>query len=463
MKILLIQASGNPNRRPYDRLLERVSILFPPSTVAYIANLTPPKHQVKVIDENYNYLNENQKCDLVGISYFTASAPRAYKIADKFRKRGITVILGGYHASALPKEAKQHADAVAIGEAEKTWPQAINDFEKGKLKPFYIQKEPIDINSFVITKKYEIDNNLPFGGIEATRGCPNNCDFCAISNSLIGRTYRKRDVDKVINEIKNMKQKYFVFYDSSLTVDKEYSKELFRQMKPLQKKFACFGHANLSEDEELLKLASEAGCVAWSVGLETINQKTLNELNKTPNKVNKYKQMVKKLHEYDMVLIGSFVFGFDNDTYDIFDKTTEAINDYEIDSIGVSILTPLPGTRFYKKMDQEKRILTKDWSKYDFYNVVFQPKNMSVEELYNGTKKVSDDFHSVHNMFRKTFSDRRLSLFTMLSLMKHLTTSRIVYKSVFNERLLEHQFKNQHKRIKISRRLLNNSKKHGDF
>ena len=457
MRILLIQASGNPNRSTYDILLERISLLFPPSTISYLASLVPSRHQVTVIDENYENLRYNLNPDLVGISYFTASAPRAYEIADKFRTNGITVILGGYHASALPQEAKQHADSVIIGEAEKTWPQAINDFENRNLKSFYHQKTPINLNCYSKQKKYIMKTNIPIGGIEATRGCPYNCDFCAIANSSIGKPHRKKNIKKVINEIKNLPQKSFVFYDSSLTIDKEYSKELFRQMRPLQKKFACFGHANIADDEELLKLAQEAGCVAWSVGLETIMQKTLNDLNKTPNKVHNYKKMVKKLHEYGMVLIGSFVFGFDNDTYDVFDKTLDKINDLEIDSIGVSILTPLPGTRLFERLDKENRIFDKDWSKYDFYNVVFHPKNMSVDELYEGTKKVSREFHSIKNILIRLFNSKRLGLFTSFALMTHLTTSRIIYKSVFDERLLDQKFKNKYKVLDASKKILNHN------
>lgn len=438
MKILLITPSGNPNRSLYERVLERVYLMWPPITLRQIEAITPEKYDVEIIDENYEKIDYTKHYDLVGISYFTATAPRAYKIADKFREMGTKVVLGGYHASALPEEAKQHADAVVIGEAEETWPKLINDIEKDRLKPFYILEKPVNTDAIPRATLTKIPNIIKIGGIEATRGCPYGCEFCALSNVRFGKIYRKKSIKKVVQEIVSIPYKYFIFYDGSLTVDMNYTKALFKEIKHLDKKFAAFGHANMVDDEEFLKIASDAGCIAWDIGFESIYQTTIDQLKKGTNVVKKYGHVVKKLHEYGMGVIGSFAFGFDDHSPNVFDKTLEAIREWDIDSIGVTILTPLPGTKFYNRMESEGRILTKDWEKYDMYHVVFQPKKMTPNELYEGTTRFIDEYYSLKNLIRRLMGNtKNLGIISSQTMNYHLLSSRAIYKSAFNQRLLQ--------------------------
>ncbi len=407
MKILLVQPAVKEKMGLFDHLLFRFSI-FPPFTLQQISALTPEEHEVEIMDENRGRLKISGEYDLVGITCFTANAFRAYEIADEFRERGAKVVLGGYHPSALPDEAKEHADAVVIGEAEKIWNDLLKDAEKGELKPFYMGQAD-DLSNIPVPKR---DGFSLTATIQATRGCPNGCEFCALSK-MEGRKYRKRAVKEVIKEIEGIKHKAIVFYDASLTIDMKYTKELFKEMKNLDKKFACFGNANMLKDEEFLELAREAGCVLWSIGFETISQATMDKIGKR-YKTREYPEIVRKIREYGMAVIGSFVFGFDEDTPDVFERTLAEIETWELDSAGFCILTPFPGTKLFDRLEKEERILTKDWRKYTTENVVFMPKNMEAEELEEGVRYISREFFSPLKIFKRALGSISLGLFPFL-------------------------------------------------
>jgi radical SAM superfamily enzyme YgiQ (UPF0313 family) len=214
-----------------------------------------------------------------------------------------------------------------------------------------------------------------------------------MSNSKYGKMHRVITIEKVIKEIKAMPQKMLFFFDSSLTINPVYTKSLFKEMKKLNKKFTCYGNVNvLANDEELCKLSREAGCLGWYIGFDSISQDTLNCIPKNTNKVDDFNSAVKNIQKYDMLAVGTFIVGFDTDKADIFDKTIKLAEDLNIDLPGVNILTPLPGTSVYKRLDKEGRILTKDWSKYDGFHVVFTPKQMTVEELEIGSSKIMEHF-----------------------------------------------------------------------
>jgi radical SAM superfamily enzyme YgiQ (UPF0313 family) len=427
MKILLIMPSIKPRASLYERLVMKLT-MWSSLTLQQIAALTDDKHEVAIVDENHEKIKYDGNYDLVAISAFTCIAPRAYEIADRFREKGVKVVLGGYHPTALPIEAKQHADAVVIGEAEGVWQQVLKDAENNKLKAFY-KSEPVDGTLIISPVK---NNNFSLvEGVEATRGCIYKCNFCAISNSPIGCKFRKKPIERVIKEIESLKCKGFVFYDSSLTLDVNYTKELFRRLRTLNKKFACFGNANiLAKDDELLKLAYEAGCVAWAVGFETISQNTIKDIGKKSNRVEEYARVIRKVNDYGMALISSFVFGFDNDTKDVFDATLDMLYKWNIDSIGINILTPFPGTPLFNQLDKENRILTKDWSKYDLYHVVHKPKRLTPDEIYDGINKLIKNFFSFSNIAKKILG-KKFDLVTRASLVYHLISSRIVYRSCF--------------------------------
>ena len=328
----------------------------------------------------------------MGITTVTCLANIAYEIADSFRRRAVPVVIGGWHASALPDEAKQHADAVVIGEAEEIWPQLLKDVESGKLRPFYKPERPVDISK--LSSLYNVYPRELSLGIQATRGCVYGCRFCSITNMKYRKVYRKRPISDVIKEIRKT-SKVFAFQDATLTIDLKYTKELFRNMIGLNKKFVAMGNIHiLGRDDELLKLASEAGCIAWQIGFESISQKSLDSVGKKENKVKKFPEWIKKIQDYGMAVEGSFIFGFDYDTLDIFAKTDEFIRKNNLKMAYANILTPYPGTPIYTQFEREGRILTKDWSKYDGHNyVVFKPRNMTPEELLINVRELEENWH----------------------------------------------------------------------
>ncbi len=366
-------------------------------TLPYLAAITPDKYSVKLVNENYEEIDFNQDVDIVGITCYTMTAPRVYEIADEFRRRGKTVILGGYHPTAMPDEAKQHADSVVKGMAEITWPKALDDFEKGRLQPIYERDHSFDISKVPKLRRDLILHNPFLGAIQTTRGCSNECEFCAIS-SFCGNMIKQRPIKDVVEEIKSMPNKMFIFHDPHLTLHRKYAIELFKEMikQKVNKGWVANGTANIlgAVDEEFLNLARKSGCTEWFVGFESVSQEALNNIKKTHNKVSDFKKMIKRVHNHGMTIQGGIIFGFDEDTIDIFDTTIDTINDWGLDVLEVNILTPYPGTPLFERLESENRILTRDWSKYNQVEVVFKPKKMTPEELFEGARKVAKDFYS---------------------------------------------------------------------
>ncbi len=435
MDILLIQPSYKSRLSFLDKL--KLKLIFNPYiTLQQIATITPGKHTVSLLDETFQKIDFNEKYDLVGVTCCTPSAPRAYQIADKFRSRGMKVVLGGYHPSALPKEAKQHADSIVIGESENSWPLLLSDLEKNRLCAFYHSKKPVDLNSIPNLKRNIGEPKSIQARIEASRGCPYRCEFCSISNSRIGwHVFRKKSIDKIVGELKAIPQKFITFSDSSLTIDVNYTKALFKEMKHLNKKFICYGNVDvLNKDEELLRLAKAAGCQMFNVGFESVSQEALNSIGKNTNKIEEYSSAVEKIKDHNIAVIGQFILGFDTDTKDIFDLTIKAIRDIGVTVPSINILTPYPGTPFFERLNREGRILTKDWTKYTLCDVVFQPKQMLPEELSDGFHKVVRKFHSISNMITRDLKSIKLGFYPLSNVISENIYERGCYTKIFRKK-----------------------------
>jgi len=379
-------------------------------TARQLAAVTPSQH-ILTIQEGNRTIDFDANYDVVHINFKTALAPRAYEIADIFRKKGKRVVLSGYHPSALPDEAKQHADSVIVGDAVTLWPNVIKDLEAGTLQSFYTSKDICDSLVLPSTHTIKLNSVQLTNSIEATRGCPYKCDFCQDANIRNGSVYRTRPIDNVIEEIASLQQKIFFFTDFSLTIDLAYTKKLFQRMRGLKKKFICGGNVDvLAEDEELLRLSHEAGCIEWISGFETFSQESLNGVHKNTNIVEDYARAVKKIHKYKMSVFGTFVLGFDEDAPDIFNVMRKHIGNLSIDTVNFAILTPYPGTPLFSQLEKEGRILTKDWSKYNRKNVVFEPKNMTKKELEEGFRDITLYFGSIPSVGFRTFRSLSLGL-----------------------------------------------------
>lgn len=417
MNILIIEnvwiKGGKLN--PFQKFLLSTFSILPTLYARQLAAITPKKHTVSVLNERFSEINFNKKYDIVNINFTTSTAPRAYEIADTFQQKGVTVVLSGLHPSALPEEAKQHADSVLLGRGEIGWLQLLEDYEQNRLKNFYYPIHPENSNQCIPPTNINLDVFTITGAVEATRGCPYQCEFCPESNVPGGSQFYQRPVDEVVNEIKNIPQKTIMFYDASLTINPDYTKKLFRKMQGLNKKFFCNGNTDvLANDKELVKLSKQAGCVSWLIGFESVSQETLDKIEKKTNKVQEYHKAVENIHQNNMAVVGCFMFGFDTDTPKVFDETMKLIRRLEIEAADFTIVTPFPGTPLYKKLEEEGRILTKDWGKYTMRDVVFEPQNMSKEELLQGITKMYQEFYSFPYTIQRVAKSCNLGFYPFL-------------------------------------------------
>ncbi|MHA1190784.1 MAG: B12-binding domain-containing radical SAM protein [Promethearchaeota archaeon] len=427
-KVKYIHPSSKKDKDFFTKIFgESVSLTLP-----QIAAITPEEHHIEIIDENYEKLDFHKKVDLVGITCLTMYAKRAYEIADKFRSQGVPVILGGYHPSALSEEAKQHADSVVIGEAENIWPKLLDDFKKNDLKPFYISKEKIPPEKIPEPKRELLKKKFFSDAIIIHRGCPNRCEFCTLTKSY---NPKFKPIKKVLDEIKRLNSKVILIYDSNFTLNIEYKKRLLSEFKKFNKRWLVQGTINtIGKNDEFLKIAKDAGLFSWYVGFESISQKSLDETNKKVNVVDDYVSSIQKIKDHDILIFGAFIFGFDNDGPDIFEKTYNSIKNWDVDMMDFHILTPYPGTVLYERLKKEGRILTKDWDKYNLANVVFQPKNMSAKELFERTRWITKKYYSIKNIIRRFYRsiERHKDFYLSFYVLQQNLRSRQQFKNLFD-------------------------------
>ena len=423
MNILIVETvwMGGRRYRFLEKTLLTMFSILPTLQAREIVAITPKQHTVSIVNERYSQINYNIAYDAVLINFVTSTAPRAYAISDNFRKKGVIVILSGFHASGLPEEAKQHAHSVLIGRNEQIWIKVLRDIEQKNLQPFYYTSLHLSDLTLPPTN-IRLPGFVIMGAIEATRGCPYHCEFCPETSIQGVVPFYKRSIPKVIAEINEIPQKIFMFYDASLTIDSSYTKELFRKMKGLHKKFVCNGNVDvLARDVELVRLSKEAGCVAWLIGFESINQKTLNTVGKKTNRIDEYAKAIENIHKNRMAVVGDFIFGFDTDSSAVFDETLKEITKLKIDVADFSILTPFPGTPLYKKLDDDKRILTREWKFYNMKNVVFKPKHMTPEELLQGVQKMYTKFYTFSYSMKRIFQNLHRGLYPFFIVLgKHI-------------------------------------------
>ena len=371
-------------------------------TLPVLAALTPSSIEVKITDERTESIDYESNADLIGLTYLTADAYRAYRVANEFRKRGKFVVMGGPHASVLPEEAIRHSDSVVIGEAESVWKDLLRDFQKGSPERFYQSKTHVKMENLLLPRRnlVKCQGFTTIEMIETSRGCPFSCDFCYMP-TLLGRSYRLRPIEDVIREIKTLKKDQLSFADDNLVGNPNYAKNLFKKLIPLRKKW--FGNFSLARagDTDLLRLATQSGCRRMALGFESVSQKSLDQVNKGFNKVKQYEEIIKKIHDQGITVIGYFMFGFDEDDVSIFPRTVEFIEKSSIDRPIFFILTPIPKTRLYQRLLLEGRIIDTDWSHGDGAHVMFRPKLMTVDQLEEGYRWVINRIYSLSSIARR--------------------------------------------------------------
>lgn len=367
---------------------------LPPLALATVAAATPDDVDVEIIDEALEPINYDCGSDLVGISTLTRFAPHAYMIADRFHERGVTVVMGGMHPSALPKEAIKHCDSVVIGEAEGAWHHLISDFKNRRLKKFYRNEGFVDLSTVGTPRRdlYKKERYLFTHFIQTTRGCPFNCGFCSVTK-FFGRTYRTRPVQSVIREIRNMKTKFVGFSDDNIFGNRIYANKLFSALKYEGVVWLSQASLNITDNLHLLRMAARSGCKGLFIGLESADCESLNQMNKGFLKPQKYKDAIKRLHDLGISVLGAFVLGNDNEDPSIFKRTLDFAKRIKLDLAQFAVLTPYPGTAIYNRLMKENRIFNFDWTKYDAGNAVFKPLKMTADKLKEEVDRLWRDFY----------------------------------------------------------------------
>lgn len=385
MRIALISPKG-PLYRHRGGIFKK-SLRYQPLTLTTLAAYIPAELNatVTLIDEGIQDVDLNLDFDLVGLTVISGCAMRAYELARHFRAKGSKVVLGGPHVTLVPEDASPHADAVVVGYAEDTWPQLLRDFAAGCLKKRYEPEGRVDLSGRPFARRDLLPGNryLTSAVFEATRGCVHDCDFCVVPAAW-GRKPFQKPVEEVCEDIRRVGQRKIIFVDLNLIADRQYAARLFEALIPLKINWFGLSTVLLGSDPELLALAARSGCSGLLMGLESINPQALKLSRKGFNTPEEYAALVDNLHRHGITLMGCFVFGSDFDSPETFMETARFAVKAGIDLPRFAISTPFPGTTLYKRLEQEGRILTRNWELYDGQHVVFQPKTMSADELYAG-------------------------------------------------------------------------------
>jgi radical SAM superfamily enzyme YgiQ (UPF0313 family) len=399
--------------------------LLAPLGLMYLAACTPEEVEIRLIDENTERLDFTEVPDLVGITTMTATAPRAYEIASRYREMGSKVVLGGVHASMLPEEALQYADTVVIGEAEGTWPQVVADAQAGRLQPIYKQEEFLDFSRPIKPRRDLIDPKRYWcaNSVQVSRGCPHACNFCSVT-AFNGHKVRMRDVDSVLEEVETLtrgnlsRRRIVAFVDDNIAGRPAQAKELFRALIPHKIRWGSQASIDMARDEELVALAAESGCQFLFIGLETTSAAALKEMGKRQNKAEQYEEGLRLLRKYGIQVMGAFVFGFDSDDETVFADTLDFAMRNKIQVAQFAALVPYPGTRLYKQTVEEERVEPGYWFDESWDSrVVFQPKKMSAQRLDQETHAVSRRFYSYPSIFKRMYPHRGVSYWFAFNLL----------------------------------------------
>lgn len=395
----------NPREQESFRGGNTIKSFAPPLGLATIAGMTPPEIEVLLVDENISPIIYNPDISLVAITVTTPTANRAYKIANEFRGIGVPVVLGGMHPTALSEEAKEHANAVVVGEAENVWQQLLDDLQKDRLQRIYHSAKPLSLDNLTLPRRdlFQRDGYVFPDTIYTTRGCPNGCNYCSVT-SFFGRKYRLRPMEKVLEEVDTLPGRLLFFVDDNIAANPVHTKELFQGLK--EKKKTWIGQASVTigreKNKDLLKLAADSGCLALFLGIESLSPASLKAANKPFNIVSEYKDNIQRIHDHGIGVFGAFMFGLDDDGPDVFEKTVRFAQDTKIEGGQFSNEMPYPGTELLTQMADEGRLLLPiNWSKYHNNQVVFRPKLMSVDQLREGRDWAEREFFSLRSIWKR--------------------------------------------------------------
>jgi len=438
--IFLIAASTGSKARNKAFGIRLPLLGYPAISLAMIASLTPDLYTIRLIDEAHEPVPYGHDCQLALIVGLTHHMPNVYHIADRLRSEGTKVILGGFHVTALPDEALEHADSAILGEAETVWEEVLDDFSKGSLKKHYIGQETDlarlpDMRRDLLNRKFYHPGEI----IETSRGCAVGCTFCGVQN-FFGRRYRGRPPEAIRKELMTIfgprppqtKWKtwlaqhwhpdipYFIerrllyVMDSNFVSDFRHARAVLQVFKDCDIRW--YGHAsfNLTRDESMLNLMAESGCIGVNIGFESLSQKTIDSMRKFPNRTVEYADSIRRLHERDIGVMGTFIVGFDEETPAVFDRIAEFAIENRLETAFTLILTPLPGTPLYDQMESQGRIFSRNWSDYDHGSVTFFPQQMTPEQLHWGMRSAWRKIYAWRSIWKRIMKKPRVRPFFYL-------------------------------------------------
>ena len=436
MKIRLIAPNNQSDVSPSSAETFKIQRLSLPLLAAY----TPPEHEVTIVDEAFIPDKAGGDVDLVGITVMTDLAGRAYYLADQYRSRGVKVVLGGIHSTVLPVEALEHADAIAIGEGDGVWPRIVSDAASGRMQKIYradgvtrlcgLPRPRRDLYATPLRRGY---TPLAYA-VEASRGCPYDCEFCSIKR-IMGQGYRMRPVGDVVAEIDSIEIPHLFFVDDSFGLNRKVTKLLLREMIPLNRLWVGQGGVSLAKNPELLRLMRLSGCKALLIGFESVQEDIQNSMKKISGSGIDFTTAIHRFHDHGIAVLGAFVFGFDYENKDIFDQTLEFMIKHRLDGAQLRIMTPYPGTGLYARLLREGRLIEPDWwlRGYSSADILFRPKGMTIDELRDGIERVKRNTYSATSIVKRFFGMRiknRTSLGARIYLGFNLATRRRYLKEL---------------------------------
>src|ERR1700724_2097659 len=367
--------------------------------LAVAAVIPRDQYEVVLTDENIENIDFDLRTDLVGISAMTSYVNRGYEIADRFRAKGVPVVMGGVPPSFMPQEALKHCDAVVIGEVELVIDKLLDDLKQGSMRGTY-KSETLHPMIGMRMPRYDLLKKNRYVNrtfVQTSRGCHQGCTFCA-EPLMNGLKFRYRPVDEVIHEMENCGSRIVSINDADFFGTPERPKEVMRALRGRGIRWQAGVTSKLAQDDRMLELAAESGCTMLSIGFESISRETLKSVHKHVNRPEDFKALVEKVHSHGIMVFGLFMFGFDGENSSVFDETRKFNITAKYDACAYSVLTPYPGTLTWYEMKRAERILSFDWAVYDQGHVVYRPAGMSADELRIGQDRAYERFYSTSSI-----------------------------------------------------------------